>query len=177
MATSRHGGSHNFESQLPIVATNLRALVSSWLPPAREPSPVDDERAVDGDAEGRPERYRSSIEGELMSRLALGATLSVTQPSTQFQSRMNRKMGIPTSNGIAKTDATKLVNENRSGGAKGSGKRKAETESDSEEDSRSKLIDKSSSKKVEQGVVTRKKKSSISHKALLTFDIDASDRR
>lgn len=58
MATSRYEGIHNFESQFPIVATNLRALVSSWLPPAREPSPVDDETPVNGENEGRPERYR-----------------------------------------------------------------------------------------------------------------------
>ena len=58
MATSRHDGIHTFESQFPIVATNLRALVSSWLPAAREPSPVEDDTAVDGETEGRPERYR-----------------------------------------------------------------------------------------------------------------------
>jgi len=58
MATSRDEGIHTFESQFPIVATNLRALVSSWLPPAREPSPVDDGNQVNGESEGRPERYR-----------------------------------------------------------------------------------------------------------------------
>lgn len=46
-----------FESQFPIVATNLRALVSSWLPPAREASPVDDEKSIDGQVGGRHERY------------------------------------------------------------------------------------------------------------------------
>ena len=57
MATTRREGIQVFESQFPIVATNLRALVSSWLPPAREPSPVDDEKPIDGQVSGRHERY------------------------------------------------------------------------------------------------------------------------
>ena len=60
MATARKNGAHPLESQFPIVATNLRALVSSWLPPARDPSPEYDEKDPDEDDEGRPERYLSS---------------------------------------------------------------------------------------------------------------------
>src|SRR5579859_3570930 len=82
------------------------------------------------------------LDGRLTYRLALGATLSVSQPSTQFQNRMNRKMGIPAINGITKTDVKKMVNGKGSDRVNGNGKRKAETESDSEEDSRSKLIKK-----------------------------------
>jgi len=41
MAASRASAVQAFESRFPIVAANLRALVSSWLPPARDPSPVD----------------------------------------------------------------------------------------------------------------------------------------
>jgi len=46
----------SLEARFPIVATNLRALVSSWLPPAREPSPVDEEISANGESEGRQER-------------------------------------------------------------------------------------------------------------------------
>jgi len=58
MATSRREGIQVFESQFPIVATNLRALASSWLPPARDPSPMDDENPIDKEADGRQERYQ-----------------------------------------------------------------------------------------------------------------------
>jgi len=58
MATvTKNAAVHPLQSQFPIVATNLRALVSSWLPPARDPSPEDDDNTLDDDAEGRPERY------------------------------------------------------------------------------------------------------------------------
>lgn len=60
MASSREDGIQGFESRFPIVATNLRALVSSWLPPARDPSPIDDERVIDGEVHGRQERYHKS---------------------------------------------------------------------------------------------------------------------
>jgi hypothetical protein len=57
MATVRKNAAvYSLESQFPIVATNLRALVSSWLPPAREPSPEYDDNTLDDEAEGRPER-------------------------------------------------------------------------------------------------------------------------
>jgi len=46
-----------FESRFPTVAANLRALVSSWLPPARDPSPVDDHNTYKEEASaGRLER-------------------------------------------------------------------------------------------------------------------------
>lgn len=61
MASTRREGIQVFESQFPIVATNLRALVSSWLPPAREPSPIDDEKPLDGQVDGRQERYRQKL--------------------------------------------------------------------------------------------------------------------
>jgi hypothetical protein len=61
MASTRREGIQVFESQFPIVATNLRALVSSWLPPAREPSPIDDEKPLDGQADGRYERYHQKL--------------------------------------------------------------------------------------------------------------------
>lgn len=51
----------SLEARFPIVATNLRALVSSWLPPAREPSPVDEEISVNGENEGRQERYHHRL--------------------------------------------------------------------------------------------------------------------
>jgi len=58
---------------------------------------------------------------------------------------MNKKMGILPVNGTAKRESKKhLVN----GLVNGSGKRKAEEISDSEEDSKSKLVTKSTSKKV-----------------------------
>jgi len=57
MATTAENGVHNFDSKFPIIATNLRALVSSWLPPAREPSPVDEENVSNGETQGRQERY------------------------------------------------------------------------------------------------------------------------
>ena len=66
MATVRQNAAHPLESQFPIVATNLRALVSSWLPPARDPSPeYDDDDALHETAEGRPERYLHYENGEL----------------------------------------------------------------------------------------------------------------
>lgn len=55
MATSTQNGVHSLEARFPIVATNLRALVSSWLPPAREPSPIE-ESGGSGIDEGRQER-------------------------------------------------------------------------------------------------------------------------
>jgi hypothetical protein len=99
--------------------------------------------------------------------LALGATLSVSQPSTQFQNRMNRKMGIPGLNGTAKTDVKKFVNGKASGMVNGNGKRVAETEDDSEEDSRSRLIKKKSSKENPQlGEAEKRKKNPVQHSAI-----------
>jgi hypothetical protein len=57
MATSKNEQTQILQYQLPIVATNLRALVSSWLPPARDPSPMEDDVQTNGDIEGRQERY------------------------------------------------------------------------------------------------------------------------
>jgi hypothetical protein len=102
-----------------------------------------------------------------MARLALGATLSVSQPSTQFQNRMNRKMGIPGINGTAKTDVKKFVNGKASGMVNGNGKRVAETEDDSEEDSRSRLIKKKTSKENSQpGEAEKRKKNPVQHSAI-----------
>jgi hypothetical protein len=172
MATARQDGSQSFESQFPIVATNLRALVSSWLPAARDPSPIDEE-TVDGEVDGRQERYRQTSVAELTSRLALGAKVSAPQPSTQFQNRMNRKLGISSINGFSKVDKTKGQN----GTENGHGKRKAEINSDSEEDSKSKLVSKSSSKKHESNEQISKKKrvstESAPHKAITTGEHSA----
>lgn len=76
-------------------------------------------------------------------------------------------MGIPAINGAAKTDGKKMVNGKGGDRVNGNGKRLAETESDSEEDSRSKLIKKKGMKKGEQDALTdKKKKISVSHKAI-----------
>jgi hypothetical protein len=56
MAMARQEGIQSIESQFPVVATNLRALVSSWLPAARDPSPIDEE-TIDSEPAGRQERY------------------------------------------------------------------------------------------------------------------------
>jgi hypothetical protein len=72
MATARQNGSQSFESQFPIVATNLRALVSSWLPPARDPSPIDEE-TVDGEVAGRQERYRKNINRKVNEQIGIGS--------------------------------------------------------------------------------------------------------
>lgn len=102
-----------------------------------------------------------------MARLALGATLSVSQPSTQFQNRMNRKMGISGINGTAKTDVKKMVNGKAGGMVNGNGKRAAETEEDSEEDSRSRLIKKKPSKgNTQLGEAEKKKKIPLQHSAI-----------
>jgi hypothetical protein len=59
MATSRIAGVQAFESRFPVLAANLRALVSSWLPAARDPSPIDDDANRETAAvAGRPERYQ-----------------------------------------------------------------------------------------------------------------------
>jgi hypothetical protein len=60
-ARVKEGGMMSFEARFPIVATNLRTLVGSWLPPAREPSPVDEEREDAESAQGRQERYRPYV--------------------------------------------------------------------------------------------------------------------
>jgi len=102
-----------------------------------------------------------------MARLALGATLSISQPSTQFQNRMNRKMGIPGINGTAKTDVKKMANGKAGGIVNGHGKRAAETEDDSEEDSRSRLIKKKPPKENTQpGEAEKKKKIPVQHNAI-----------
>jgi hypothetical protein len=73
-------------------------------------------------------------------RLALGATQTTQQTTSIYQSRMNRKMGVST-NGTPKMEPPKSKVGSESQGS--TGKRKvAETESDSEEDSKSKLIKK-----------------------------------
>lgn len=161
MATVRQNAAHPLESQFPIVATNLRALVSSWLPLAREPSPEYDDDALDENAEGRPERYLHDEKRRIdFHRLALGATPATIQADPDFQKRMNKKMGILPVNGTAKREGKKYsVN----GLVNGSRKRKVQQESsDSEEDSKSKLVMKSMSKKVILSTETtpKKKKSS-----------------
>jgi hypothetical protein len=143
MATSKQRGVQSFEARFPIVATNLRALVSSWLPAAREPSPVDEENGVNEETQGRQEGY-SRLIGivSLTIRLALGATLSVSMPNTTFQNRMNRKLGIGT-NGIVKSDNQK---SKRSDSTSQTKRQQANEESESEEDSKAKLITKKAKK-------------------------------
>ena len=79
----------------------------------------------------------------LICRLALGATLSVSVPNTQFQNRMNRKLGI-TTNGSVKS-IHKNFNQKDSQDTNNK-KREANEESESEEDSKAKLINKKSKK-------------------------------
>ena len=158
MATSRKEGIQSIESLFPIIATDLRTLVSSWLPPARDPSPIDDEYPPNGEFNGRQERYAQFPSYQLCInelRLALGATLSKSQPSSQFQNRMNRKMGITLGNGHPKTGKTNTKGDDTANTAS---KRKAEVSSDSEEDSKLKLITKLSSKKSEFTEPTNKRK-------------------
>jgi hypothetical protein len=57
MSTLRQEGTMSFAAQFPIVANNLRSLVSSWLPPAREPSPEEEENAENQDFDARQERH------------------------------------------------------------------------------------------------------------------------
>jgi hypothetical protein len=95
------------------------------------------------------------------TRVALGAKLAVSQSSSQHQNRMNRKMGIPV-NGITKIEKKSAVN--------GTGKRKTEGSSDSEDDSRSRLITKLSSKKTDALDSPKKKKKPpemVQHKAVV----------
>jgi hypothetical protein len=105
----------------------------------------------------------------LTRRLALGAKLSASLPSTQFQNRMNRKMGIPSVIGSSKVDKMK---NGQNGSENGNGKRKADVDSDSEEDSKSRLITKSSLKKHQSDESINKKKKiskeSAPHKAITT---------
>jgi hypothetical protein len=160
MATSRIPGIQAFESRFPVVAANLRALVSSWLPAARDPSPIDDDANREtAAAAGRPERYQSKgLKKKLIERrLALGATQTSQQTTSIYQSRMNRKMGVST-NGTPKTESSK---SKVGSGLQGStGKRKiVETESDSEDNSKSKLVKKiERPKQVVNILVPRKKK-------------------
>lgn len=104
---------------------------------------------------------QSHTELIILGRLALGAKLSTSQPSTQFQNRMNRKMGISPINGTHKLDIKKsAVNGKSTDGLVNSNeKRKAGADSDSEEDSKSRLIKKLSSKKLELTQSSNKKKS------------------
>jgi hypothetical protein len=94
-----------------------------------------------------------------LGRLALGAKLSTSQLSTPFQKRMNRKMGISPINGTHKTGVKKhAVNgDSTHGPVYGNGKGKMEVDSDSEEDSKSRLIKKLSSKKLELTQSSNKK--------------------
>jgi hypothetical protein len=68
------------------------------------------------------------------NRVALGAKRAVSQPSAQFQNRVNRKLGIS-------NNAKKEVN------GKSKKREIQESETDSEEDSKSKLVSKRSFKK------------------------------
>lgn len=163
MATPRHDGIVSIESQFPIVVTNLRALVSSWLPPARDPSPEEEDKPEAKEFQGRKERY-ATLPSRLTIRLALGATVAKSQPSSSLhQSRMNRKMGIP---------ITGVKSETKKSGVNGApnGKRK-QSSSDSEDDSRSRLITKLSTKKTDSIESPNKKKKHpveiVQHKALV----------
>lgn len=114
----------------------------------------------------------------ILGRLALGAKLSISQPSTQFQNRMNRKMGISPINGTHKPDMKKrAVNgESTDGLVSSNEKRKADADSDSEEDSKSRLIKKLSSKKLELTQSSNKKKISNSKSTVHTAIIQTSPK-
>jgi hypothetical protein len=105
----------------------------------------------------------TQLPSRLTIRLALGATVAKLPPSSLHQSRMNRKMGIPI-NGV-KSETKKF-------GLNGiaNGKRK-ESSSDSEDDSRSRLITKLSAKKTDSIESPNKKKrqpvETVQHKALV----------
>lgn len=94
--------------------------------------------------------------------MALGAKVVVSQSSAQYQNRMNRKMGISSINGVAKSENKKDTTHTTSNGI---GKRKADMSSDSEEDSKTKLITKLSSKKPQNtDSLNKKSKSSTESK-------------
>lgn len=59
MAAAKKQRIQSLESLFPIIPTDLRELVSSWLPPAREPSPEVDECAANIELNGRQERYHN----------------------------------------------------------------------------------------------------------------------
>src|SRR6266496_3036038 len=91
---------------------------------------------------------------------------------------MNRKMGISSVNGTLKPDVKKHgVNGNSLNGlVNGKGKRKTEVESDSEEDSKSRLIKKLSSKKLELTQSSSKKKISNTKPTVHTAIIQTSPK-
>src|SRR5579859_5416715 len=105
------------------------------------------------------QKGRISSYGLFNGRLALGATLKVSSTTKEHQNRINRKLGIGGINGVTKsTEKTKgtIVN--------GNGKRQSlEQSSDSEDDSRTRLISKSSKKNdtTESQKKKKKKKQAI----------------
>lgn len=80
MATKIDKETQALQYQFPIIATNLRALVSSWLPPARESSPDDGEDASRA-IQGRPERLGNPP----MNCLVDGTDWLLEQRSLEFK--------------------------------------------------------------------------------------------